>query len=162
MARRQIMVEPPASPSPATLGHSDLSVMHKAFPGSPVYQDILNDEIAEKRYYMDEDADGNMSDGGHTFGDINRNYGDAPNFEAPEQFALGGAGLPGNPRAPNIASPIEGQSPANIPPGGVDATTNAKGGDRAWIGGESANPSATSVNIGRQTVGGLTLGKSGA
>lgn len=158
MARKQIMVEPPAATAVGGLGHSDLSVMHEAFPGSPVYQGALTDVVAEAQYYVDENADGEMSDGGHTFGTINRNYNAAPDIN---DVAIGGGGLPGNARAPNIASPPEGQNPADIPESGVDATAGAKGHDGAWIGGESANPANTSVNIGRQTVGHLTLGKSG-
>lgn len=159
MARKQIMVEPPAAGATGGRGRSDLSIMHKAFPGSPVYQGALTDVVAEAQYYVDEDGDGNMSDGGHTFGAINRNYGAAPDINA---VVTGGGGLPGNARAPNIASPPEGQNPADIPESGVEATAAAKGHDGAWVGGEAANPTNTSVNIGRQTVGHLTLGKSGA
>jgi len=158
---KQIMVNPPAAGAVGGLGRSNLSIMHKAYPGSPVYKGELTDEIATAAY-MSEVTNATLDDGGHTFGTVNLDYQDAPDLTA---VVTGGGGLPGHAHAPNIAVPPEGQNPADIPAAGVEATLAAKGAGGAFGNGENVNPSTTSANISTQSIADGSrpaLGKSGA
>ena len=158
---KQIMVNPPAAGAVGGLGRSNLSIMQKAYPGSPVYKGELSDEIATAAY-MREVTNATLDDGGHTFGVVSLNYQDAPDITA---VVTGGGGLPGHPHAPNIASPPTGQNPADIPEAGVEATIAAKGAGGAFGNGENINPSVSSANIATQSIvdgSRPALGKSGA
>ena len=155
-ARRQIMVQPPADRMTGGAGKSDLAVLQRAFPGSPVYSGDLTDEVATEQY-MSIVTNSVVNDGGHTFGTVDLNYTDAPNLADVE---VGGAGLPGSPYAPNIASPPSGQNPADIPASGVEATERARGSGGAFSGDGLASPNNTASVISRQTVGSLRKGTS--
>lgn len=143
-------------------GSSDTASLQTAHPGSPIHRNEINDEIVTNQ--------GNtLLIGGELGPDVaaiaywdlptsyTRDYGDAPNLA---EVAVGGAGLPGAPWAPNIAVPAEGQNPADIPAAGVEVTLAARGGGGAFDGDGLASPSDTKENIGRQTIGSLTLGSS--
>lgn len=143
-------------------GSSDTESLQTAHPGSPIHKNEINDEIVTEQ--------GNtLLIGGELEADVaaiaywdlptsyNRDYGDAPNLE---EVVVGGGGLPGSPYAPNIAVPAEGQNPADIPEAGVGVTQSARGGGGAFDGDGLASPSDTRENIGRQTIGSLTLGNS--
>ena len=154
MARRQIMVQPPVRVRGN--GSSDTANLQALYPGSPVYQGELTDEVATAQY-MDQILSGEINDGGHTFGTVDIDYSQAPNLAEVE---VGGGGLPGSPYGPNIAVPAEGQNPADIPAAGVAATENARGSGGAFGGDGFASPSDTSAVISRQTIGSLQKGKS--
>lgn len=143
-------------------GSSDTEALQTAYPGSPIHRNEINDEVVTEQ--------GNtLLIGGELGSDVaaiaywdlptsyNRDYGDAPNLE---EVVVGGGGLPGSPYAPNVASPPEGQNPADIPAAGVAVTEAARGGGGAFDGNGLASPSDTRENIGRQTIGSLTLGNS--
>lgn len=155
-ARRQIMVQPPADRMTGGAGHSDIIVLQNSFPGSPVYSGEINDNTVTDTY-MNIVTNATVNDGGHTFGTVDLNYTGAPNLADVE---VGGAGLPGSPYAPNIASPPEGQNPADIPASGVEATNRARGSGGAFSGDGLASPNNTSNVISRQTVGSLRKGTS--
>ena len=154
MARKQIMVEPPVRVRGN--GSSDTANLRALYPGSPVYRGELTDEIATANF-MTEVLSGEINDGGHTFGTVDIDYRGAPNLADVE---VGGGGLPGSPYGPNIATPPEGQNPADIPSAGVEATERARGSGGAFVGNGLASPSDTSAVISRQTIGSLQKGKS--
>jgi hypothetical protein len=106
---------------------------------------------------MDEILTGEINDGGHTFGTVNIDYVEAPNLA---DVVVGGGGLPGSPYGPNIATPPEGQNPADIPAAGVAATERARGSGGAFVGNGLTSPSATAAVISRQKIGSLQKGKS--
>lgn len=155
-ARRQIMVEPPADRMTGGSGKSNLAVLQRAFPGSPVYSGDIDDTYVTEQY-MDIVTDAEVTDGGHTFGTVDLNYSAAPDLNDVE---VGGGGLPGSPYAPNVASPAEGQNPADIPASGVEATELARGSGGAFSGDGLANPKDTSLVISQQKIGSLRKGSS--
>lgn len=154
MARKQIMVEPPVRVRGN--GSSDTANLQVLYPGSPVYQGEMTDETVTAAY-MDQILSGEINDGGHTFGTVDIDYREAPNLAEVE---VGGGGLPGSPYGPNIATPPEGQNPADIPAAGVAATERARGSGGAFVGNGLASPSDTSAVISRQTIGSLQRGRS--
>lgn len=152
---KQIKVESPVR----TFGNGssstrDLSIIYS---GSPVNDGSLSDAIVEETFQTLNQAPV-ISDGGHTFGTVNRDYQDAPNLE---EVAVGGGGLPGSPYGPNIAvNPTEPHNPAGIPAAGAEATQNARGGGGAFVGNGLESPSRTSAKIGARRIGDLIFGKS--
>lgn len=155
-ARRQIMVQPPADRMTGGIGRSDIIGLQNAYPGSPVYEGSLTDQVATDQY-MNIVTNAVVNDGGHTFGTVDLNYTGAPNLA---DVVTGGGGLPGSPYAPNVASPPTGQNPADIPASGVEATERARGSGGAFSGDGLASPSNTARVISRQTVGSLLKGTS--
>ena len=141
MARKQIMVEPPVRTRGN--GSSDTANLRALYPGSPVYRGELTDEVATDNF-MNEVLSGEINDGGHTFGTVDIDYRDAPNLADVE---TGGDGLPGSPYGPNIATPPEGQNPADIPAAGVEATERARGSGGAFVGNGLASPSDSAAVI---------------
>jgi hypothetical protein len=154
---KQLTVEVPNSTRGN--GRSDTKTLQKAFPSSPIYSGELTDMVVQ-----DEGqqllVDGPVNDGGHTFGSFNRDYNGAPDLEKDVQ--IGGAGLPGSPYAPNIASPGEGHGtdPSNIPAEGAEATELAKGSGGPFPGNGLESPNKTSKNVSAQKLGSLIFGKS--
>lgn len=144
---RQLIVQVP--PTSRGLGRSDTANLQKSFPASPISSGELTDEkiIENAKIQL---IDGVVNDGGHTFGEFNRDYPDAPNLDDVE---TGGGGLPGSPYAPNIASPGEGLNPSSIPEVGVEATENAKGSGDPFPGDGLQSPKSSTANISRQTIG---------
>lgn len=154
----QIMVQPPADRMTGGSGRSDIQALKAAYPGSPVYRtdDPITDETVTDTY-MNIVTNAVVNDGGHTFGTVDLNYTGAPNLEDVE---VGGGGKPGSPYAPNIASPPEGQNPADIPASGVEATNRARGSGGAFTGNGLASPSSTAAVISGQKIGSLVKGSS--
>jgi hypothetical protein len=156
-APKQILVELPKNRGNGGLGSANYSSLQDAFPGSPVYSGEINDETVAKQY-IDIVTDATVDDEGHMFGAVDLNYTGAPNLADVE---VGGGGLPGSPYAPNIASPPSGQNPADIPSSGVSATAKAQGSGAPFSGDGLANPSDTSKNVSKLTIGSLPpVGKS--
>jgi hypothetical protein len=137
------------------LGAADTTNLIKAFPGSPIHNGELTEEIVREQ--GQELVDGVINDGGHTFGEFDKDYSDAPSFDDVE---VGGGGLPGSAFAPNIASPGEGMNPADIPAVGVEATENARGSGDPFPGDALVSPSKTSKNVSNQKLGSLIFGDS--
>jgi len=152
---KQIKVESPVRTF--GLGSSSTSNLKIIYSASPVNDGSLSDVLVEELYQELNQAPV-ISDGGHTFGTIERDYQESPNLE---EVAVGGAGLPGSPYGPNIAvSPVEPHNPAGIPEAGVEATANARGGGGAFQGDGLESPHRTSQRIGRRRIGELIFGKS--
>lgn len=152
---RQIKVEPPVRTF--GLGSSSTADLAIIYSGSPVNNGTLSDRIVEEMFEELNQAPV-ISDGGHTFGTINRDYQDAPNLEDVE---VGGGGKPGSPYGPNIAvAPTDPHNPAGIPEAGVQATQNARGGGGAFNGNGLESPHRTSAKIGTRRIGDLIFGKS--
>ena len=157
---KQLVVEVPTTTRGN--GSSDTASLKAAYPGSPLYNNIggepsyLTDDSVEE-FFAAQVSDGEIDDGGHTFGTYNRDYVNAPNLK---DVVTGGGGLPGSPYAPNVASPPEGQNPADIPAEGAAITEAARGGGGAFQGDGLASPNETSANIARQRIGTIMFGNS--
>lgn len=137
-------------------GSCDTANLQKIFPGSPIHSGELTDDTVRK-LGQEKLADGVVNDGGHTFGEFNRDYPDAPNLE---DVVTGGGGLPGSPFAPNIAAPPAGMNPHDIPAEGAEATVSAQGSGSPFQGDGLASPSKTTKKIASQKLGSLMLGSS--
>lgn len=154
---RQLTVEVPTTSRGN--GKSDTSTLQKAFPSSPIYKGELTDAVVREEGQTLL-ADGLVNDGGHTFGEFDRDYAGAPDLE--KDVPVGGGGLPGSPYAPNIASPgVEGSlNPSDIPDIGVEATESARGSGDPFPGNALESPSKTTQNTSAQKIGSLKFGKS--
>lgn len=145
------------------LGNQNFAALQKGFPGSPIYRGELTDTEVVKQFQnvvnVGDPVAGRVAgdDGGHTFGRVDLDYRSAPDLNA---VVVGGGGKPGSPYAPNIASPPEGQNPADIPATGVEATELAKGSGGPFVGDGFANPKNTSSVISQQKIGSLVKGSS--
>jgi len=152
---RQILVEPPVRTF--GMGSSSTADLSVIYSGSPVNDGSLSDTIVSETFQELNQAPV-ISDEGHTFGTINRDYQDAPNLGDVE---VGGAGLPGSPYGPNIAvAPEDPHNPAGIPAAGVGATENARGSGGAFQGNGLESPHVTSRRIGQRRIGELIFGRS--
>ena len=152
---KQIKVEPPVRRY--GLGSSSTSDLTIIYSGSPINDGSLSDEIVEE-FFQELNQAPVISDGGHTFGTINRDYQDSPNLADVE---VGGGGKPGSPFGPNIAvAPTDPHNPAGIPEAGVEATENSRGSGGAFVGNGLESPSRTSAKIGARRIGDLIFGKS--
>lgn len=152
---RQLIVEVPTSTQGN--GSSDTSIHQACFPASPIFKNELTDQTV-KEIFVREVQEGQYNDGGHTFGEINRDYADAPNMGEVE---TGGGGLPATAYSPNIASPEQGHDPTSIPEAGVEATIEAQGQGSPFPGDQLASPHETSAVISQQTtLGSLGFGTS--
>ena len=101
-------------PTDFSMGSSSSTSLQTAFPGSPIHAgDLTRDGIQKMGDVHLLGA--SVNDGGHTFGEHNRDYVDAPNFG---DVPTGGGGLPTTPFTPNVASPGEGSLLASDQPEG--------------------------------------------
>lgn len=144
---RQLIVQ--VNPTTRALGKSDTANLQKSFPASPIHSGELTDEkVIEggKKLLID----GEVNDGGHTFGTFNRDYVDSPDLN---DVQVGGGGLPGSPFAPNIASPGEGMNPSSIPASGVDTTQAAQGAGSPFPGNGLESPKPSAAKVSKQTIG---------
>lgn len=138
-------------------GHSDTAIHKSSFPSSPFHNGELTAE-GLKRQFAELVQSADFNDGGHTFGQLDRDYREAPNLNDVE---VGGGGLPGSPYAPNIASPTEGLDPTTIPSSGVEATERSRGQGSPFPGDALASPDASAATVSAQTVlGSLSYGRS--
>ena len=144
---KQIKVEPPVRTY--KLGSSDTGDLKTIYPGSPVNDGSLTDKIVETMF-EDMNQAPVLSDGGHTFGTVNRDYQDAPNLE---EVKTGGGGLPGSPYAPNVAvAPTDPHNPKGIPAAGAEVTQKRQGGGGYGVGNGLESP--------KRRLGDLIFGKS--
>ena len=99
---KQLMVEVPVTERGS--GKSDTASLVSAYGASPIHAGDVNDasikELAQALL-----LDGVVNDGGHTFGEFNRDYVDAPVMADVE---TGAGGLPASPFVPNPSSPGPG------------------------------------------------------
>ncbi len=107
---KQLMVEVPVTERGK--GKADTASLASAYPSSPIHGGEINDQSI-KELAQALLLDGIVNDSGHTFGEFNRDYTDAPTIAEVES---GAGGLPGSPYAPNPTSPGPGSlNPSDIP-----------------------------------------------
>ena len=125
------------------------------FPASPIHQGQLTDEIVKQmgNEYL---LDGVVNDGGHTFGEVSRDYRDAPNLDEVNitEHNLPSPYVP-NPSSPGPGSLLDSDKPA--PPEGFGTTRNSQWGTGA---GSELQPSNSSQTHAQHTIGSYLMGKS--
>lgn len=136
-------------------GSSDSSSLKASFPGSPIHNGDMTEESV-RADFEDKVLNGQVNDGGHTFGTFDRDYTDAPDLQTVE---TGGGGLPASPYVPNPASPGEGSvNPADMPepPEGFGENPSDSWGTGE---GSQANPARTSAEQSKSKLGDFVAGK---
>ena len=142
-------------PTEAGSGTAGTATVQSCFPASPMYSGEITDD--ERKAAFEELVLAPMvNDGGHTFGEFNRAYVDAPNIADVE---WGGGGLPGSPYAPNPVSPGPGSINASdqaAPPEGWMQTPPEQWGTGV---GSQLQPSESSAQQSGGTLGDYVMGK---
>jgi len=171
----------PAIPPATGMGSRDNSTLVEMFPASPIYSGEITDTNVDSPNggsYIDILQEGDVPDSGGYYGfpdgEFNRDFTNAPNIAAgvngggrDGQGSQGsGAGAPATQYVPNPIPPGPGSTDATEQPssGGLWEGRNPPESSTfpAAGGGHGANPSATSANIARITMGHYGLGTSGA
>ena len=138
------------------LGRSATNDLKSMFATSPVnLGDLSPDTI--KEHYQKAVLDGVTNDGGHTFGEFDKDYTDAPNYD---DVSTGGGGAPASAFVPNPSSPGEGTiDPSAQPsaPDGFGTTPSATPGSGV---GSQLSPKASSEAQSKHTLGDYGFGKS--
>ena len=139
-----IQVEPPENPG--LPGNRNVDSLQKAFKNSPIYQD--GGDNAVKTQFENLVIIGEVRNG-FGFPSYNRDFIDAPNVAAIEEDNEGKEVV--SPYAPNVASPNED---------GIqeDKVKPFKGAGGAFTGNGLENPTKTSEQTSRLTLGSLGLG----
>jgi len=107
---KQLMVEIPVKER--GMGSSDSASLVSAYGASPIHAGEINDQSI-KELAQQLLIDGIVNDSGHTFGEFNRDYLDAPVIADVES---GAGGLPASPYVPNPSSPGPGSlNPTDMP-----------------------------------------------
>jgi len=142
-------------PTEQGMGTTSTATVQACFPASPMYSGDITDE--ERRALFTELVLAPVvNDGGHTFGEFNRAFVDAPNIADVE---WGGGGLPGSPYAPNPVSPGPGSINASDqadPPAGWAQTPPEQWGTGV---GSQLQPSESSAQQSGGTLGDYVMGK---
>mgnify|MGYP003986459501 CR=1 FL=1 len=99
---KQLMVNVPVTEK--GMGSSNTASLVSAYGASPIHAGEINDDSI-KQLAQQLLLDGVVNDGGHTFGEFNRDYIDAPTITDVE---TGAGGLPASPYVPNPSSPGPG------------------------------------------------------
>ena len=155
----------PREVSDNSLGVSGVDVLKEAFSQSPIYDsapELADDGTLEselRKHYQKLALDGVVNDGGHAFGEFNRDFAKngAPDYG---DVKTGGEGLPASAWVPNIASPGPGSmNPTDqpAPPEGYGQTPNPQWG--VGVGSE-LSPQKSSERIAGQTLGDYVKGAS--
>ena len=139
----------------AALSTHGTESLQQNFPGSPIHNGALSRATIQE---MGNDLllGKTVNDGGHTFGEQDRDYTGAPNFD---DVATGAGGLPSTPFTPATASPGAGSmNAADIPesPSPADPGTEFGSGASAI----SRKPSESSAYIAKHTLKDYGLGSS--
>ena len=153
---KQTTVE--STPTERFMGRSASNDLGTAYPTSPmVLGDMTDDE--RRQWFQDNVLDAVINDGGHTFGELDTSYTNAPDLADVE---TGGGGLPGSAYVPNPVSPGPGShNPTDVgePPEGWGQKPSDTWGSGV---GSQLQPKAASEKISGQTLGAYILGKSSA
>lgn len=105
---RQTMTSPKVSEKDFGSSSTQLAKALYANPFDDNYDDFLRD------YYQSNILDGEQNDGGHTFFNVDMDYGKAPDLADVE---TGGEGKPASPWVPNPVSPGAGSlNPSDVLP----------------------------------------------
>jgi len=137
------------------LGTVNSETIKASFPASPIYTEELTDDIVTETGQKLL-LDGVVNDGGHTFGEFDRDYVDAPNYGDVE---TGGGGLPASAWVPNPVSPGPGSmNPTDQadPPDGFGQQPNSQWGTGV---GSSLEPSESSAAQSATKLGDYVMGK---
>ena len=155
-AHEQITVE--SKKSERGLGSAstqDLSTVYGSSPISGAAKSVTKEE--RKKFYQDQVLNGTVNDEGHTFGEFQLDYSDAPD---PKDVEVGDGGKPASAYVPNPTSPGEGSdNPADQgkAPDGYGENPSST----PFVGvGSQLSPKASSAAISRQTLGDYGFGKS--
>lgn len=137
-------------------GKADSSTLSAIYTKSPIHtSDLTAHGVAGQ--YQELALDGEVNDQGHTFGVLNRDYVDAPDYGDVE---TGGGGLPASAWVPNPVSPGDGsQNPADQadPPDNYGTSAGDTWGSGV---GSQLSPKKSSEALSSQTLGDYGLGKS--
>ena len=125
------------------------------FSAAPYHNDYTKETV--KALAQRELLDGEVNDMGHTFGTINRDYVDAPDYADVE---IGGGGLPASAWVPNPSSPADGvNNPGSIPEAPEDYGTTPADNWGNGVGSQ-LTPKASSQAISGQKIGDLPSNRS--
>ena len=150
---KQLMVEVPVTERGK--GNADSASLATAFPASPIHAGEINDQSI-KDLAQQLLLDGIVNDSGHTFGEFNRDYVDAPVIADVES---GGGGLPGSPYVPNPASPGPGSLNATDIPAPPDGWGTEAGNQFGSGVGSQLEPQAASAAQSTGVLNDFALGK---
>jgi len=137
------------------MGRAATNDLKTMFATSPMHKgELTSDSIREQ--FQAEVLDGITNDGGHTFGELNKDYVDAPDYEDVE---TGGGGLPASAHVPNPSSPGEGSvDPSSQPKAPDDFGTSPSATPFAGVGSQ-LSPKNSSEKTSAHTLGDYGLGK---
>lgn len=123
--------------------------------GTGTPYDLTDDK--QRDAWVAELKDGEINDGGNTFGTVNLDFSGATDIK-PEDIKTGPAGLPGTPWTPNTASPGPGSvNPLDLPA----PPEQPKKSTPAFIRGDGAlMPGNTSDKVGKQKLSDIMSGQS--
>lgn len=145
-----VQVEPPENPG--LPGNRNVESLRKAFKKSPTIegQPYAGEDNVVKKQFENLVLNGEVTNG-YGFSSYNRDFVSAPDVAAVEEDNDGNKIV--SPYAPNVASPNED---------GIqeDEVKPFKGAGGAFTGDQLANPSKTSGQISRLTLGSFGLGTS--
>ena len=150
---KQLMVEVPVTER--AKGKADSASLATAYPASPIHAGEINDQSI-KDLAQSLLLDGIVNDGGHTFGEFNRDYVDAPVIADVES---GGGGLPGSPYVPNPTSPGPGSLNATDMPAPPDGWGTQPGNQWGSGVGSQLEPQAASASQSTAVLNDFQLGK---
>jgi len=151
---KQGTVTPPTSDR--SLGKSGSNQLASAYGASPIHSGEIDDDTIREQFQSDV-LDAIINDAGHTFGEFDTSYSDAPDMNS---VATGGGGLPASPYVPNVSSPGPGSlnpSDQPDPPEGFGQTPSDTWGTGV---GSQLTPKNSSEKISGQTLGAYIMGKS--
>jgi hypothetical protein len=138
------------------MGKSASNDLSSVFSSSPIHDGTVNAD-AVKEFFQTAVLDGTVNDGGHTFGELNRDYTGSPDYGDVE---TGDAGKPASAWVPNPTSPGPGSldpSKQSNAPEGYGTTPSDTWGSGV---GSQLSPKNSSDAISRHTLGDYGLGKS--
>lgn len=151
---RQITVEPDENQTAAG-SKANRAALKSLFGSAPYFNEYTKEAVKDLCQALL--LDGEVNDMGHTFGTINRDYVDAPDYADVE---TGAGGLPASAWVPNPASPTDGvNNPGSIPaaPDGYGTTPADNWGNGI---GSQLSPKASSAQISAQKIGDLPSNRS--
>ena len=140
------------------MGRSASNDLATAYPQSPIHNGEISDESIRQQY-QEIVMDAVINDGGHTFGEYDTSYTNAPNLDDVE---TGGGGLPASPYVPNVTSPGPGSlNPSDMPapPEGFGQRPSDTWGSGV---GSQESPAISSARHSGHTIGEYLLGKASA
>jgi len=147
--------------TPASLGAverlstSDSAKIAGIFPGSPIHNGTMTREsILED--FKSRALNGTINDGGHTFGEFDTSYADAPDISS---VTTGGGGLPASPHVPNPVSPGVGSINPNDQPAAPEGFGTTRSDIPGSGQGSSLDPAASSEAISGIDISDLSSGR---